>query len=422
MEPAFFTAKRTEVGQYLEDDSILVLFSGFAPHKSADATYTFTVNRNFYYLTGVDREQMILLISKQGGKTTETLFIERADPVMEKWVGKKTTVEEARAASGIAQIRFVDQFTVQLNRIMSNGRYRYLYLDLEQTGWDSPVGKAQQFADEMLKRYPYLSVQNVYPQLAKMRTIKSPEEVSLIKKAIEITKQGILQMWEHARPGQMEYQLEAYFNFTLRAAGVKEHAFAPIVASGGNATILHYEENHHPVKDGSLVLLDLGASYQYYNADISRTFPINGKFSERQKLIYQIVLKAELETIKAVKPGVPFRSLNERTKQVLAEELIKIGLIKKPEELSRYYYHGVSHYLGLDTHDVGEYDRVLAPGMVLTIEPGLYIAEEEIGIRIEDDVLVTETGCEVLSQDLIKTVDEIEAFMAKAKQKSVWIR
>ena len=191
----------------------------------------------------------------------------------------------------------------------------------------------------------------------------------------------------------------------------RDNAFDPIVASGENATILHYVENQEVVKEGDLVLFDIGADYEHYCGDISRTFPVSRKFSPRQKILYNIVLKAQEEVIKAIKPGLHFSKLNEIAKNSLAEGCMEIGLIKEKEELSNYYYHGVSHYLGLDTHDIGNRNRVLEPGMVITVEPGLYIEEESIGIRIEDDILVTENGCDILSKDIPKTIEEIERIM-----------
>nr|WP_280521242.1 M24B family metallopeptidase [Paenibacillus mangrovi] len=235
-----------------------------------------------------------------------------------------------------------------------------------------------------------------------------------MKRAIEITKDGIERIASHMRPGINEAELEAHFSFNLRVSGSKHYAFDPIVAGGARATVLHYEDNEQVVQDGELVLIDIGAEFDHYNADITRTLPVSGTFSERQKSIYNLVLKAELEVIKAIKPGIPFANLNEITKQVLAEGCKDLGLIGNDQELANFYYHGVSHGLGLDTHDVGDYNIELQPGMVLTVEPGIYITEEGIGIRIEDDVLVTADGCEVLSEGILKTVDEIEAFMAKA--------
>jgi Xaa-Pro aminopeptidase len=219
-------------------------------------------------------------------------------------------------------------------------------------------------------------------------------------------------MMRHAKPGMMEYEFTAYFDFYLRMAGVTEHAFKTISASGKNAAVLHYTDNKDKTKDGDLILFDLGASWGYYAADISRTFPVNGKFSPRQKELYDIVLEAQRKVIGKIKHGLPFKELNEIVLEHYAKELKRIGLIKEKDEIAKYYYHRVSHHLGLDVHDPSRMkDELLKKGMVLTVEPGLYIAEEGIGIRIEDNVLVTENGCEVLSEDIPRTTDEIEELM-----------
>jgi Xaa-Pro aminopeptidase len=266
----------------------------------------------------------------------------------------------------------------------------------------------------MQANYPYLQIKNAYPEICELRLIKTPGEIEEIRRAIAITYEGIKNLMIHAKAGMKEYQLEAYFDFILKSEGVKHYAFPTICASGKNGAVLHYDKNDDTTTENSLVLLDLGAQYNYYNADISFTFPVSGTFTERQKTFYNIVLKALRETTQLIKPGIPFAKLNEHTKKILAEECIKVGLIMEESELGNYYFHGVSHMLGLDTHDVGKYkDLVLQPGMVLTVEPGLYIEEEGIGIRIEDDVLVTEEGYEVLSKDIFRSVEEIEAFMNK---------
>ncbi|MGE8205672.1 aminopeptidase P family protein [Heyndrickxia sp. NPDC080065] len=414
MNKDFYVHNRNDLYEKLDDNSLLILFAGKAPQKSADEDYKFVPNRNFYYLTGIDEPNIIFLAKKMDNKVEEYLFIKKADPVMEKWVGKTISAEEAAAISGITNIRLIDQFESVLSQTLLSISAANLYLDLERREMDTATTKAQQFANKIHMNYPFLQIKNVYPEICELRVYKKPEEIEKINKAIEITIAGIKNLMSHAKGGMKEYQLEAYFDFTLKSEGVKDYAFPTIVASGKNGTVLHYDKNDSIVEDGSLVLLDLGAQYDYYSADISYTFPVNGKFSEKQKTFYNIVLKALRETTALIKPGVPFARLNEHTKKVLAEECIKVGLIKEESEISKYYYHGVSHFLGLDTHDVGSYkDLVLKPGMVLTVEPGLYIDEEGIGIRIEDDVLVTEEGHEVLSKDIIRSVEEIEAFMSK---------
>ncbi|HET7628692.1 MAG TPA: aminopeptidase P family protein [Bacillales bacterium] len=413
MKADFFANNRKKLSGALKEGSLTILFAGSAPHRSADETYRFVPNRNFYYMTGIDRENIIFALKKSEGKIEEMLFIEENDPVMERWVGRKLSEEEAKAASGISKIRKVQEFPAFVHSALQNEKIETVYLNLELMNWGAGPSKAHEFARELQVKYPQAKVENVYADITQLRVVKEPEEVDKIRRAIAITKDGIENVWKHAKPGMKENELEAYFNFTLQTQGVKETAFPTIAASGKNATILHYVNNDDETKDGDLVLLDLGATYDYYSADLTRTFPINGKFSERQKAVYNVVLQALKETTELVKPGLNFAELNKHTKKVLAEGCRNLGLIEKDEEIDRYYYHGVSHSLGLDTHDVGRYrDMDLVPGMVLTIEPGLYIAEENIGIRLEDDVLVTVDGHENLSAAMIRTVEDIESFLA----------
>lgn len=414
MDKALFQQRRLALTAQLPEQSILVLFAGRAPHKSADGQYRFTPNRNFYYLTGLHEDNMILFISRQGGSVRETLFLEPADPVQEKWVGRRLSKDDAQARSGIQFAEYLDQFKPRLERLLVDGNTDHLYLDLEQRGWDDSPSTAQQFAADMAQRYPALVVHNAYAAICALRVIKSPEEVDALRQAIAVTDRGLRNMWAKARPGMMEYELEAHFDFVLKSAGVAEHAFDSIIAAGRNATILHYVENNNAAQDGDLVLTDLGAQYGYYNADITRTFPVNGRFTARQRAVYDIVLEAGEATIRAMKPGTLYKVLNETASRVLADGLKRLGLIESDSQLSQYYYHGVSHFLGLDTHDVGQHapDMPLAAGMVLTVEPGLYIAEENIGIRIEDNVLITDTGCEVLSSAIPKKAEDIESLMA----------
>lgn len=414
MQKDFYVENRNRLYEKLEDGSLLVLFAGKAPQKSADESYPFVPNRNFYYVTGIDEPNIIFIALKLNKKVEEYLFIEKSDPILEKWVGKTISKEEAEEVSRIKNILFIEQFESLLTRTILTNQLTNVYLDLERRELDTVTTKSQQFAAKLQTNYPFLQIKNVYPEICALRVLKTPEEIEEIKKAIAITYEGIKNVMSHAKAGMKEYQLEAYFDFSLKLNGVKHYAFPTIVAAGKNGTVLHYEKNNATIEEGSLVLLDLGAQYHYYNADISYTFPVNGKFTEKQKTFYNIVLKALRETTELIKPGVPFTKLNEHTKKILAEECMNVGLIKEESEISNYYYHGVSHFLGLDTHDVGDYkDMVLQPGMVITVEPGLYIEEEGIGIRIEDDVLVTEEGHEVLSKDIFRSVEEIEEFMNK---------
>jgi len=416
MEATFFKNNRQKLVEDLQDRALVVLFAGRAAHRSADGFHEFVVNRNFYYVTGIDAPNVIFMLMKKGDKVEETLFIEKAEPVMEKWEGKRMSTEDAAAKSGVERVLHLEDFERQFGLQHWLHDVKHLYLDLEVRHGDNVLTREMTFAKQIRDTYPHVQIENLYRLVANMRRFKSSGEIEKIRKAIEVTNQGIRNMMRNAKPGMKENELEAHFDFTLKMAGVRHHAFHSIVAGGARATVLHYEDNNQLIEDGSLVQIDLGAEWEHYCSDISRAFPINGTFTERQKQIYNIVLKAELEVIKMIKPGNKFSELQETAKRVLGEGLKEIGLIEKDEELAEYYYHGVSHNLGLDTHDVGEWrEAILAPGMVLTVEPGLYIAEEGIGIRIEDDVLVTEDGAEVLSQDIPKTVEEIEAFMAASK-------
>ena len=318
MKNTLFNTNRKNLWGSLEENSITLIFAGEAPYKSADEKYAFTPNRNFYYLTGVDKDKMLLMIVKIKGKTEETLFVEKNDPVLARWVGEKMSKAEAKEISGIQNIEFVENFKDLFNAILEKTKIENLYLDLERQEFDISMSTSQRFAKVVTKRYPYLKVQNIYHEIASLRLIKSEEEIKLIRKAIDITDMGIKQLMRNSKVGIKEYQLEAYFDFSLKSDGVTDYAFHTIAACGKNATILHYVKNDSELQDGKLVLFDLGAQYKYYNADISRTFPVNGKYTERQKQVYNVVLKAQEAVIAIAKPGILFSVLNETAKEVLA--------------------------------------------------------------------------------------------------------
>lgn len=409
-----FSQNRKKFIDELPNNSIFIAFAGNSPNKRGDEHYPFAPQRNFYYLTGINKPKIILMIHKIDSKTCrETLFIEPFDPVSAKWVGPVLTKEQAEELSGITTFRFINTFESAIGSAIFHSNVDKVYMDLEHRSWNAKPYRDVEFAGELKARYPHVTLHNAYPIFAKLRMIKSKEEVRLIKKAIAITREGINAMVKNMKPGMEEYEIEAYFNFTLLKKGVRNLAFTTIAAAGKNATILHYVDNNTKTTENDLILFDLGAQFEEYNADISRTFPVSGKFTERQKELYNIVLGAQAKVFAAIKPGVPFSELNEVVKEYYFRELKKIGLIDKKEDVAKYYYHGVSHMLGLETHDINLSGQTLKKGMVFTVEPGLYIEEEGIGIRIEDDVLVTETGCEILSDGIMKTVEEIEEFMAK---------
>lgn len=412
MKMEFFKGNRESFVEKLVDDSVTVFFSGQAPYYSGDGMYPYTPNKNFYYLTGLERESFILQFVKKAGKVKTTLFIERPNPDIEKWIGIKMRKAEAVELSGIETVSFTDEFENQLNRLLMDGEIETLYLDIERQGFNTPPTQPMVFADTMREKYAFLEVKTVQKHMAALRVIKKADEVEALKEANAHTRAGYEAILKNIKPGMKEYEMSALFEYKVKCSGAKGLGFPTISAAGENAVILHYVENDSTMKEEDLLLLDFGALHNNYSADISRTIPVNGKFTERQKVLYNIVLKAQEAVIEAIKPGLPYAKLNEICKEVLAEECKKIGLIEKDEELATYYYHGVGHYLGLDTHDVGNREQTLQPGMVVTVEPGLYVAEEKIGIRIEDDILVTVEGHENLSLGMPKTVEEIEAFMA----------
>lgn len=413
-----YTNNRNQVLKAMSPQSFAVFFSGIAPLSTADEQYPFEVNRNFYYLTGLEQEDVVLVLFKGAGLEKALLFIEPVDPVQALWVGAGFTKEEAIQISGITDIYDRKDFEAVLSRYLQDSRaaifgaLNYLYLDLERRDVRHMPTLANQFGLMMGDKYPNLMIANIHPQLAELRSIKQPQEVALMQQAIAITKTGIEALYKASKPGMKEHQLEAHYNFVLNQHGVHP-SFGTIAAQGSNATILHYRKNNALIEDNQLVLFDLGVQYEMYCSDITRTFPVNGRFTARQKAYYEIVLEANKRSIEFLKPGVTFKEWNDFGKKILAEGLIKLGKIKDESEVTKYYYHSLGHFLGLDVHDVGNYTKPFEVNQVLTVEPGLYIADEGIGIRIEDNVLITTDGRINLSQSIIKEVSDIEAFMKK---------
>lgn len=415
MKSEFYKNNRKKVLADIKDNSIVVLFAGNSHKKTGDENYPFTPNRNFYYLTGIDEEEHILVMSKINGEESSCLFIKDIDVELEKWIGKSIRKEEALECAGVELVKYKSEFNNELHKMITMKEEINLYLDLERLSSNSVDTIVHKFSLDIVSKYPQVRVNNIYSIIGKVRLVKTSEEVEKIKEAIKITKSGIELLMEKSNNGMKEYQLEAYFDFACKSNGVKDFAFKTIAASGKNATTLHYVNNDSELNDGDLILFDLGAQYQYYNADISRTFPVNGKFTERQKEVYNAVLRVNEEIIKSIKPGIKYKDINEKATDLLAEACIKLGLITDKKDVRKYYYHSIGHSLGMDTHDIEtpHRDITFEPGVIFTVEPGLYIEEENIGIRIEDDILVTDNGTENLSKDIIKTVEDIEKFMNK---------
>lgn len=409
-----FKARREEVFNKMEANSVLILFSGIESHVSADEYAPFEANRNFFYLTGLRRDNMVLVMDKAVEEPKTFLYIEEADETVVRWTGKKVSVEEAKEVTGIEDVRFIDSFQGEISRIMTREDVKNFYFDCyrEQVSdlADYNTVKAKEFAD----KYLGVTVKNLHPIIAEMRMQKDNDEIAQIREAVRVTDEGLKRVLKKLEPGKKEYQAQADFEYTIKYLGAEGPSFATIAGSGMNGTMLHYETNQETCKDGDLLLLDLGAKWQGYCSDITRTYPVNGTYTDRQKQVYNIVLKANRAVAKAAKPGMTLRELNDICKKVLAEGCIELGLIKEEKEIDKYYMHGVSHHLGIDVHDVTvASNSKLRPGAVITDEPGLYIDEWETGIRIEDDLLITEDGCEVLSEAIMRNPDEIERYMAE---------
>ncbi len=411
-----YTARRSALLEKMEAGSMLLVFSGETVPCSLDEGYAFEANRNFFYLTGLRRENMALAMVKAGSEAYQdhiVLFIEEAVPSMERWTGKRVTKDEAKAITGVDDVRFIDSIDGFISRCVNREVVDTLYMECYRDAKSDMDSFNMRKAKEMAAAYPTLVLKNAFPMIAGMRMNKDESEIALMQGAINLTGEALARVLKTLKPGMMEYQAQAEFEYAIRMGGADGTAFATIAGSGINSCMLHYGTNHCEMKDGSLLLMDLGAKYKGYCADITRTYPVNGKYTERQKQIYDIVLAANRAVKAAAKPGMTTAQLNDICKKKLAEGLIAIGKIASEEEIGTYYMHGVSHHLGIDTHDaVDPRKGRLEPGMVITNEPGLYIDEEEIGIRIEDDLLITEDGCIELSEAIARTTEEIEAIMA----------
>jgi len=415
----FYTKNREKIAAKLDNGSMLIIFSGVAPVKRGDEFYPYAPQRNFLYSTGIERPNLAYIQQKDGqGKVKETLYLERFDELVAKWDGAALDKDAAKKISGIENYAYIDELYDHVAKAFVGRmeKIHMVYLDLENRSLTTPNTPELDFAKLLREKFPDITIKNAHPVFSKVRLIKAAQEVENLEKAGKITGEAFLAMLKNAKPGMMEYELEAHLDYTYKKNGCRDRAFRSIVASGKNACVLHYGDNNCQISDGDLVLTDFGAQWKWYSADVTRTFPANGKFTPRQKELYNIVLGGMKLVFGLIKPGVVFKTLQESLQAYYVEELTKIGLIKDKEELGKYYYHGVSHMLGLETHDVGnDRELVLEEGMVFTVEPGLYVAEEGIGIRIEDDVLVTADGFKNLTPGIIKEVDEIEAYMAQAK-------
>ena len=423
IETSEILLRRNKLIDLVKEDSIVLLFSGVPKKFSEDEDFDFESNHNFKYLTNIEQEGSILLIKKENGIINETLYVLPYDPLVEKWTGKRLTIEEARKLSGVENILNTTQFESDFELAISSKIYKNIYLDLDSELKIKDNYLTTNLKDDIISHYgEFINVLDIYKLIASLRMVKSEAEVCEFKSAIKKTDLALQELMKNIAPGKKEYQMAALFNYFIKNYDNSKPSFATISSSGENACCLHYAEGAGELKDGGLILFDLGSKHNGYCADISRTYPVNGKFNDLERTIYQIVLDCNKMIIKSVKVGMTLRDLNNLAAEFLAEKCLKAKLIKTKEDIKNVYYHSVSHFIGLDTHDVSaclkneelrHSDIPLKEGNVISDEPGLYFKEYGIGIRIEDDILVTKKGGYNLSESIIKEIKDIEEFMAK---------
>ncbi|MBA3648685.1 MAG: aminopeptidase P N-terminal domain-containing protein [Chitinophagales bacterium] len=419
-----FIENRKKFSQQLLPNSIAIFLSNDEMPKSGDSTFPFRQNADLFYLSGIDQEDTMLLLYPDCAleEYRETLLLRRTNEVIAVWEGHKYTIEEAREQSGIQQVMWIDELETILHMLMVYADHVYLDSNENYRAHPQVNDKNLRFTHQLMDRFPLHQYHRSAQILLPLRQIKSETEINLIKEAIRITAAAFDRVLKFVRPGVTEYEIEAEITHEFLRNRSTGHAFSPIIASGKNTCVLHYVDNNQTCNDGDLLLLDYGADYANYAADLTRTIPVNGKFNVRQKDVYNAVLRVQQEATKMLRPGTIIHQYHDEVGKIMEKELIGLGLLKKEEVeqqdkmkplYKKYFMHGTSHHLGLDVHDFGSRFHALQPGMVFTCEPGIYIPEEKIGIRLENDVLVTEGDPIDLMSMIPVGAEEIEALMQK---------
>lgn len=422
-----FKTNRESFVHRLPKNATAILFSNDQYPRNGDQYFKFRQNSDLFYFTGIDQEKTILLLSPDcpNPKLREALFIIKTNEKIATWEGHKYTKEEAREISGIENIYWADDFEASMREAVSFAKTVFLNSN-EYVKFSTDVpDKNHRFANEFKEKYPLHKIERAAPIITELRSVKSAMEIDLIKNACEITRKGFERILRFVKPGVHEFEIEAELDHEFTVSRANGHGYAPIIASGKNACVLHYVDNNEVCNDGDLLLMDFGAEYANYTADMSRTIPVNGKFNERQKACYEAVLYVFKELKKLYKPGNTPDLINTTAEKLMEAELVKLGLftdedLKKqdPEDplVKKYFMHGVAHPIGLDVHDVGSKYEAFTAGMVFTCEPGLYIREENIGIRLENDILITDEGPVDLMEDIPIEIADIENMMNDRKQ------
>ena len=422
IEPPLFSENRRKFFKKMKSRALAIFHSNDFMPRNGDQNHPYRQNSDFFYLTGVSQPNSILILfpTAANAKMRTLLFIEKTSARHSVWEGEKINKEIATSISGIENVYWLDQYQTILLDLMSQCDRIYINGD-EGVATQQPVpSKDMRMAKKLMDIYPFHKYQRSQPLLRKIRMRKSASEIKMMKEAIRITKVAFTQIISRTWVDKMEYKLEAVMTGTFINEGAMGHAFEPIVASGASACILHYTKNNQCCQDGDLILLDFGAEYQHYAADISRTIPANGRFTTRQKEVYEAVLEVLRATLKLLVPGAHLSEIKTEVGKLMSEQLVNLGLLTDEEAAlyksdnppyKKYFMHGVSHHLGLDVHDLSDRFAPLQSGMVLTCEPGIYIASEGIGVRLENNILVTDETPIDLTEDIPIEISDIENCM-----------
>jgi len=424
--PELFTANRARYSKELLPGSIAIFVSNDEMPSNGDAHYPFRQNSNLYWLSGVSQEDsmVILFPDHADARYREVLVLVRPNELKEKWDGRRLRAEEARKLSGIRTVVWLDSIDALLQQWIHQAENIYLNTNENDRKGGLVQTREYRFIAEMKERYPLHRYYRSATILKELRSIKTPLEVELMQGAMDITHHTFNRLLAFIRPGVMEYEIEAEIYHSFLSQRSPGPAYSSIVASGDRARTLHYITNNEECRDGELVLMDFGAEYGGYNADLTRTVPVNGKFTRRQKEVYNACLHLHMYAKSLLKPGVSFADYHKKVGEETNKQLVKIGLLTEGDLKNqtaespaywKYMYHGVSHHLGIDVHDLGTRVSPIREGMVLTVEPGIYIEEEQMGIRIENDVWITPEGNRDLMGKVPITAEEIEASMKSAR-------
>ncbi len=421
--PRLFGKNREKLEKMLKPNALAIIHSNDEMPRNGDQYFVFRQNSDMFYLTGLDQEKCVLTLfpNHPVADMREIIFTVKTNDRMVTWYGHKYTLEQASAISGVKTVKWLDDFDDTLRDLMSRAGVVYLNQNENPRFSTEVPSRDLRFAHQLKKDYPLHAFERLAPLLTELRLVKEPEEIEIISRACEITGDAFGRVLGFLKPGVMEYEVEAEITHEFVRQGASGHAYPPIVASGVNNCILHYNQNDQECRDGELLLLDFGAEYGNYAGDCSRTVPVNGKFTPRQRQVYEAVLRVLRAASRMLVPGTTIEKYHAEVCRLIENELIDLGLFtRKDVELQdpssplffRYYMHGTSHFMGLDVHDVGTKQHPLLKGMVLSCEPGIYIPEEGFGIRLENDILVDDEPVDLMAHIPVEP-DEIEALMAR---------